>query len=98
MSSACPPNPKILRYLLDLLRPDEWGKHRISTFAQRGVLVVGHIAKKPEYSTAASVKARKWKVVFEAESGGKSPDPIKRYREILHCQCCRFSDLLSMTP
>jgi len=26
-----------------------------------GVLVVGYIAKKPEYSTAASVKARKWK-------------------------------------
>ena len=30
--------------------------------------------KKPEYSTAASVKSQEVEVVFEAKSGGKSPD------------------------
>ena len=61
MSIACPPNPKILRYLLELLRPDEWASIEDRRSARGGVLVVGYIAKKPEYSTAASVKARKWK-------------------------------------
>jgi hypothetical protein len=35
---------------------------RQPTLAVRRVLVVGYIAKKPEYSMAASVKARKWKL------------------------------------
>ena len=62
LEAVCPPNPKILRFLLELLHPDEWGKHRkIDVPHKGGVLVVGYIAKKPEYSTAASVKARKWK-------------------------------------
>jgi hypothetical protein len=60
--AVCPPNPKMLRFLLELLHPDEWGKHRKIDVPHKGdVLVVGYIAKKPEYSTAASVKARKWK-------------------------------------
>ena len=67
-----PSDPKILRFILELLRPDEWGKHRRSTFRITGVLVVGYIAKKPEYSTAASVKARKMEIVFEADSEAKA--------------------------
>jgi len=62
LEAVCPPNPKILRFLLELLHPDEWGKHpKIDVPHKGGILVVGYIAKKPEYSTAASVKARKWK-------------------------------------
>jgi len=57
-----PPDPNILRFILELLHPHEWGKHRkIDVPHKGGILVVGYIAKKPEYSTAASVKARKWK-------------------------------------
>jgi hypothetical protein len=59
---ACPPDPKILRFILELLHLDEWGKHRkIDIPHNSDVLDVGYIAKKPEYSTAASLKARKWK-------------------------------------
>jgi|SRR5271156_5827943 len=62
LEAARPPDPNILRFILELHHPDEWGKHRkIDVPHKSGVLVVGYIAKKPEYSTAASVKARKWK-------------------------------------
>ena len=45
----------MLRFLLELLRPDEWGKHRkIEVPHKGGVLVVDYIAKKPEYSTASN--------------------------------------------
>ena len=53
MSIACPPDPNILRFILELHHPDEWGKHRkIDVPHKSGVLVVGYIARKPEYSTA----------------------------------------------
>ena len=42
LEAVRPPDPNILRFILELHHPDEWGK------------------QKPEYSTAASVKARKW--------------------------------------
>jgi hypothetical protein len=61
------PNGKMLRFLLELLRPKKWGKHRKIDVPQTGgVLVVGgiphDIPNKVNNGTAASVKARKWKV------------------------------------
>jgi hypothetical protein len=56
------PNPKMLRFLLEWLRPEKWGEDRKTDVPQRGgVLVLGDTTKKPENSSAASVKARKWK-------------------------------------
>jgi hypothetical protein len=55
-------NPKMLRFLLEWMRPDRWGKHRKRDVPHNGgVLVIGDITKKPENSSAASIKARKWK-------------------------------------
>ena len=57
-----PTGPEDPPVYLELLHPDEWGKHRkIDIPHNSGVLDVGYIAKKSEYSTAASVKARKGK-------------------------------------
>ena len=60
------PNGKMLRFLLEWLRPEKWGKHRKIDVPQTGgVLVVGgiphDIPNKVNNGTAASVKARKWK-------------------------------------
>ena len=60
------PNFRMLRFLLELLRPEKWGKHRkIDVPHNTGVLVVGgtphDIPNKVNKGTAASVKARKWK-------------------------------------
>ncbi len=60
------PNGKMLRFLLELLRPEKWGKNRKIDVPQTGgVLVVGgiphDIPNKVNNGTAASVKARKWK-------------------------------------
>jgi len=57
---------KMFRFLLELLRPEKWGKHRkIDVPHNTGVLVVGgtphDIPNKVNKGTAASVKARKWK-------------------------------------
>jgi len=57
---------KMFRFLLELLRPEKWGKHRkIDVPHNTGVLVIGglphDIPKKVNNGTAASVKARKWK-------------------------------------
>jgi hypothetical protein len=57
---------KMLRFLMEWLRPDKWGKNRkIEMPPHRGVLVIGHsphdIHHKVSKGPAASVKARKWK-------------------------------------
>jgi hypothetical protein len=59
-------NGKALRFLLEWLRPEKWGKHpKIDVPQQGGVLVVGGVRRdvpnKVNKGTAASVKARKWK-------------------------------------
>jgi hypothetical protein len=55
-------NPKLLLFLLEWMRPDRWGKHRKRDVPHNGgVLVIDDITKKPENSSAASIKARKWK-------------------------------------
>jgi hypothetical protein len=58
-----PPNGKMIRFLLELLRPEEFGKHpKIDVPHKTGVLVIGGPAKKPEKKCpAASIKVRKWK-------------------------------------
>jgi len=56
------PNMKMMRYYLELKRPETWGKNRKTDIPQKGgVLVIGEVTKKPKYNTARSVKARKWK-------------------------------------
>ena len=53
---------KAMRFILKWYRRDTWGKHpRRNAPREGGVLVIGDVTKKPEYNTAASVKARKWK-------------------------------------
>jgi hypothetical protein len=60
---------KMLRFLLEWLRPEKWGKHPKIDVPQTGaVLVVGgiphDIPNKVNNGTAASVKARKWKAAW----------------------------------
>jgi hypothetical protein len=56
------PNMKMMRFYLELKRPETWAKNRKTDIPQKGgVLVVGDVTKKPKYNTARSVKARKWK-------------------------------------
>jgi hypothetical protein len=55
-------NSKMLRSLLEWLHPEKWDKRRKIDVPQKGgVLVIGDITKKLENSSAASIKARKWK-------------------------------------
>jgi hypothetical protein len=66
---------KAMRFILEWYRPDTWGKHpKIDAPHEGGVLVIGEVSKKPEYNTAASVKARKWK------SGSRIKSTGPRYR------------------
>ena len=60
---------KMLRFLMEWLRSDEWGKNRkIEMPPHCGVLVVGDvpndIPRKVNKGTAASVRARKWKAAW----------------------------------
>jgi hypothetical protein len=60
---------KMLRFLLEWLRPDKWGKNRkIEMPPHRGVLVIGRsphdIPHKVSKGPAASVRARKWKAAW----------------------------------
>jgi hypothetical protein len=56
------PNGKMLRFLLEWWRPEEWGKHRkIDVPRKGGVVIIGDIAKKSTNCSTASIKARKWK-------------------------------------
>ena len=54
---------KAIRFWLAWHRPEKWGRHRkVDAPREGGVLVIGgDVTKKPEYNTAASVQARKWK-------------------------------------
>ena len=54
---------KAMRFWLVWHRPEKWGRQRkVEAPREGGVLVIGgDVAKKPEYNTAASVQARKWK-------------------------------------
>jgi len=55
-------SPKILLLILEWMRPETYGKHRKRHVPHNGgVLVIGDITKKPKNSSAASIKARKWK-------------------------------------
>jgi hypothetical protein len=56
-------NPIPVRFWLAWHRPEKWGGHRkVDAPREGGVLVIGgDVTKKPEYNTAASVQARKWK-------------------------------------
>ena len=60
---------KMLRFLMEWLRSDEWGKNRKIEMAPHcGVLVVGgvpnDIPRKVNKGTAASIRARKWKAAW----------------------------------
>ena len=60
------PNGKMLRWLLERVLPEKYGKHpKIDVPHNSGVLIVGgirhDIPNKVNNGTAASVKARKWK-------------------------------------
>ena len=56
----------MIRFLLEWLRPDKWGKHRkVDVPRHCAVLVIrGAASDKPKNSTAASVKARKLKAAM----------------------------------
>jgi len=59
-------NPKMIRFLLEWLRPDKWGKHRkVDVPHHCAVLVIrGADSDRPKNSSAASVKARKLKAAM----------------------------------
>jgi hypothetical protein len=54
---------KAMWFWLAWHRPEKYGRHRkVKAPREGGVLVIGgDVTKKPEYNTAASVRARKWK-------------------------------------
>ena len=57
-----PPNPKMIRFLLELRWPEKWGKNPKTDRPQTGgVIVIGDVTKKPENGSTASIKARQWK-------------------------------------
>jgi hypothetical protein len=53
-------DPNAIRFLMKSLHPKYGNNPKIDTPHKGGVLVIGE-TKKPEYDTAASVKARQWK-------------------------------------
>jgi hypothetical protein len=54
---------KAMKFLLKWYRPERWGNHpETDPPRQSGVLVIGgHVTKKREYDTTASIAARRWK-------------------------------------
>jgi hypothetical protein len=57
-----PPNPKMIRFLLEWVRPEKWGKYpKIDRPQTGGVLVIGGPSKEPQNGSTASIKARQWK-------------------------------------
>jgi hypothetical protein len=56
------PEPEGDPVLLELVRPEKWSRpHRIEVSHMGGVLVRGENSQKLENSSAASIKAGKWK-------------------------------------
>jgi hypothetical protein len=69
-----PGNDKMLKFLLQLLRPEKWGKARKrESFRSGGVLVIGERPNRPEKNCAASIKARQWKSA--SRKVGERPRP-----------------------
>jgi hypothetical protein len=57
-----PPNGKMIRFLLPILRPETWGDpSKIDRPQTGGVLVLGEVSQQPEKRPTASIKARQWK-------------------------------------
>jgi hypothetical protein len=57
-----PGNVKMLEFLLQLWRPEKWGKARKrEIFRSGGVLVIGERPNRSEKNCAASIRARQWK-------------------------------------
>jgi hypothetical protein len=57
-----PGNVKMLKFLLQLLRPEKWGKARKRKICRSGgVLVIGERPNRSENNCAASIRARQWK-------------------------------------
>jgi hypothetical protein len=57
-----PPNGKMIRFLLALVRPEKWGKYpKIDRPQTGGVLVIGEPTREPQNGSTASIKARQWK-------------------------------------
>jgi hypothetical protein len=57
-----PPNGKMIRFFLELVRPEVWGKYRKIDHPQTGgVLVLGDSTKQPATCPSASIKVRQWK-------------------------------------
>ena len=54
---------KAALWVLERFRPEVWGKNRKIDVPHQGggVLVIGEVTKQLENSSAASIKARKWK-------------------------------------
>ena len=73
LETMCKANPTMLRFLLELLRPHKWVKHpKIDVPQKGGVVIIGDITKKPENSSAASIKARQWKSRSKRIRGAKT--------------------------
>jgi len=59
-----PPNGKMIRFLLELLYPEKYGKHpKVEIPRTGGVLVIGETPEKRENNSAASTKVKKWKSI-----------------------------------
>jgi hypothetical protein len=57
-----PRNEKMLKFLLQWLRPEKWGKARKrEIFRSGGVLVIDERPNRSKKNCAASIRARQWK-------------------------------------
>jgi hypothetical protein len=64
LETVGPPNPKMMRFLLEWKYPDKYGKHpKVDVPQQGGVVLVGAPKKPKRTCPAASIKARSWKAL-----------------------------------
>ena len=89
---------KAMRFWLAWHRPEKWGRHpKVKAPREGGVLVIGDVTKKPEYNTAASVQARKWKAGSRRIQDEKSSVPREFSNHTIgsatsaNCQECESS-------